>query len=215
MKRRLKSAAWILPLLTLACGGGDLGEHDAGEHSPMGPPDPLSAPEAERAEALGAPIAQELAQTLVGRLTQAIDEEGLEGAVEFCALEAIPLTQAVQEAQGVTALEIKRSSMGWRNPQNAPDPWEERVLAYLMNLEADPMGEAPEFITASGPDGSLRYYRTLRTAPFCLSCHGTEASMDPALVERIRALYPDDRGTGYEAGSFRGVIRVQIPAGSP
>jgi hypothetical protein len=83
------------------------------------------------------------------------------------------------------------------------------MLRYLEAMEGIEPGSAPETITAEGPDGSLRFYRTLRTAPMCLQCHGTDVA--PEVRELLEARYPEDRATGYEAGEFRGLIRVQAP----
>jgi hypothetical protein len=199
------SSALSLPglvalLLASACSGPPAGEF---EH-----PDLLDAEASARAEALGAPAAGALAQGLMTRLGEAIDEGGVTGAVSFCSEEAIPLTLAISEEHD-PRLEIKRTTMRWRNPDNAPDEWEERMLRYLEAMEGIEPGSAPETITAEGPDGSLRFYRTLRTAPMCLPCHGTDVA--PEVRELLEARYPEDRATGYEAGEFRGLIRVQAP----
>lgn len=184
---------------------------------PTDPPDPLPSEIEEMVLTRGAPAADALAQGLVGRLTAAMDEGGTVHAVEFCAQEAIPLTREI-EAGVEGGMELKRTTLQWRNPGNAPDEWERRVLEYLNAQERDGDGAAGE-LAAAGPGGTLRYYRTLRTAPLCLQCHGDEASMDPAVLQAIDQGYPEDRARGYEEGEFRGVIRVQLPVpeeiGSP
>lgn len=189
--------------LVTACSGPPTGEF---EH-----PDFVDAEASARAEALGAPAAGALAQGLVGRLGEAIDAGGVAGAVDFCADEAMVLTGRIAEDHD-PRLDLKRTTLRWRNPDNAPDAWEERMLRYLEAMEGIEPGSAPETLTAEGPDGSLRFYRTLRTAPMCLQCHGTEETIAPEVRSMIEARYPEDRATGYEAGDFRGLIRVQIPA---
>ncbi|MEX2529966.1 MAG: DUF3365 domain-containing protein [Gemmatimonadota bacterium] len=187
-----------------ACGTPEVG--------PPEPPDPLTPEQAARATQVGGPAAGALAEELVGRLAQAIDEEGLAGAVDFCADAAMPLTREVQERTD-PPLALKRATLRWRNPDNAADEWEERVLHYLAALEeADPDG-VPAELTARGPGESLRYYRVLRTAPMCLNCHGAVESIEPEVRQLLSERYPDDRATGYEAGELRGVIRVEVPQG--
>jgi uncharacterized protein (UPF0335 family) len=34
--------------------------------------------------------------------------------------------------------------------------------------------------------------------------------MDPAVVEAIREMYPEDAATGYDVGDLRGLIRVGV-----
>jgi hypothetical protein len=175
-------------------------------------PDPLSPEETARAVELGAPAAGALAEGLVGRLAQAMDEEGVAGAVTFCAEAAIPLTHEIQEGQG-EGVTLKRATLRWRNPDNAPDEWEERVLRYLEAVEGFDPDLVPAELTARGPGESLRYYRVLRAAPMCLNCHGDEGALDPEVRAHLQEWYPDDRAVGYEAGELRGVIRVDIPTG--
>ena len=201
------TARLILPLLLVALAG-----CDAAEEGPPQPPDPLTPEEATVATQVGAPAAGALAEELVGRLSHAIDEEGLAGAVDFCADVAIPLTQQVEDRFD-PPLGLKRATLRARNPDNAPDEYEERLLHYLAALEErDPEG-VPAELTARGPEGSLRYYRLLRAAPMCLNCHGDVETMDPEVRELLRERYPDDQATGYQAGELRGVIRVEVPQG--
>lgn len=201
--RTLSLAGLAALALVAACSGPPTGEF---EH-----PDLLDAEASARAEALGAPAAGALAQGLVGRLGEAIEADGVAGAVDFCADEALVLTRSIAEEHD-PRLDLKRTTLRWRNPENAPDAWEGRMLRYLEAMEGIEPGSAPETVTAQGPDGTLRFYRTLRTAPMCLQCHGTADVIAPDVREILEARYPEDRATGYEAGEFRGLIRVQIPA---
>ncbi len=206
---RLSRPVLVLLVATAACAGPPEEEPDLVE---AGPPDPLPAAMGSEAEARGGPAAAALAQGLVGRLGEAIDDRGTVGAIDFCADEALELTRAIAAEHDAT-LVLKRTTTRWRNPANVPDEAEARVLRYLEALEADAPGSAPETLTAMGPDGQARFYRTLRTAPMCLQCHGVEEELDPEVRRILRERYPDDQATGYAAGEFRGVIRVELPAG--
>lgn len=173
-------------------------------------PDTLSQSEEARAMEVGAPAATALAGGLVSRLRQAMDGDGVAAALAFCSDEALALTEEIQ-AEHDPALELKRTTLRWRNPMNAPDPWEERVLGYLQRLERLDPALLPEELAARGPEGSLRYYRVLRADAMCLHCHGAVPSIAADVRQEIRDRYPGDRATGYQAGDVRGVIRVQIP----
>ena len=41
------------------------------------------------------------------------------------------------------------------------------------------------------------------------ACHGPAASIKPEVAEKIKALYPDDKGVGYELGQIRGAITIR------
>lgn len=177
---------------------------------PVVAPDPVDEATAARAREVGGPAAAFLAEGLVRRLGDALDQGGTAFAVDFCAGEAMALTDELAgEHDGRLAL--KRATNRPRNPANAPDDFEARVLRYLEALEAAEPGSAPETLVAAGPDDSVRFYRTLRMAPLCLQCHGEEDSLASDVRAMIAERYPEDRATGYTAGEFRGVLRVQIP----
>lgn len=195
-----RSAGLFLLTLLFACGPSETD----------GPPDALEPDEAARAAELGAPAADALMQGLVSELRQSMDRDGIAEAVAFCSAEALDLTERIQDEHD-PGLELKRTTLRWRNAMNAPDPWEERMLQYLDRLERTRPDAVPTQITGRGPDGTLRYYRVLRTATMCLHCHGPIPAMASDVRQTIRERYPDDRATGYAEGDLRGVIRVQIP----
>ncbi len=201
-----------LALLLAASACSDAAEPEAEAGTPV-PPDSLPSENRAEMEARGSAAADALAQGLVGRLAEAIDEQGIVGAVDFCSAEAMGLTRDIAEAHD-SSLDLKRTTTRWRNPDNAPDEAEARVLEYLEALEARDPGSAPMTLAAAGPDGSPRFYRTLRTAPMCLQCHGAEADLDPEVRRILEARYPEDRAVGYSEGEFRGVIRVGFPTNS-
>ncbi|TVP53951.1 MAG: DUF3365 domain-containing protein [Gemmatimonadales bacterium] len=202
----------LLALLLAASACSDAAEPEA-EAGPPVRPDTLPTEIQAEVESRGSAAADALAQGLVGRLAEAIDEQGTVGAVDFCSAEAMELTRDIAEDHDAS-LELKRTTTRWRNPDNAPDEAEARVLEYLEALEAREPGSAPAALTAAGPDGSPRFYRALRTAPMCLQCHGAEADLDPEVRRILEARYPEDRAVGYSEGEFRGVIRVSFPADS-
>jgi len=58
-------------------------------------------------------------------------------------------------------------------------------------------------------EGLMGYAEPIIVQPLCLTCHGDV--QDPALLERIKADYPEDRATGFEAGELRGVFWIEYP----
>lgn len=199
--------ALLLAGLAAACGPS--GDAPGADH-----PDALPPDQARAVAEVGEPAANALATGLAGALTRARQERGLVGALDFCSLEALELTQEIQDEHD-GRLDLKRTTLRWRNPANAPDPREERILEYLRRREGLSPDSVPSQLTARGPEGTVRYYQVLRTAPMCLNCHGDIPSLSPDVRELIRERYPDDRATGYQEGDVRGVIRVEMPAEVP
>jgi hypothetical protein len=166
--------------------------------------------EGTRVVQVAEPAAGELMRTLVGRLTAAVEEGGAAHAVDFCALDAIPLTRLV-EAGLEGDLGLKRTSFRYRNESNAPDEAEELALRYFEE-QILAQGEAPPHYVQRVSEEELRYYKPLFVADFCLQCHGDPGTMDPQVRAKLEANYPGDLATGYKAGDFRGLVRVSVPA---
>jgi hypothetical protein len=170
----------------------------------------LTDQEGEEVARIADPAASELLRTLVGRLTGAMEEGGPVAAVEFCSGEAIPLTAQVQAGLD-DGLVLKRTSFRHRNPMNAPDEAEEEALLYFEDAIAA-RGTAPATYVQKVSEAEYRYYRALYLGEVCLRCHGAPDAMDPAVLAAIQERYPGDLAVGYEAGDFRGVVRVSVPA---
>lgn len=156
----------------------------------------------------GAAATKALMGTLQTNLVAAMQEGGPSYAVEFCAGEALALTDSVARQLG-SGISLKRVSEHHRNPVNAPDAAEVRALRHFEDALAE-SGSLPEDWVQQTATGELRYYRPLVIAEPCLACHGNADSLDPAVAEAIAERYPDDRATGYEIGDLRGVVRVTV-----
>ncbi|MGD2067972.1 MAG: DUF3365 domain-containing protein, partial [Gemmatimonadota bacterium] len=191
--RRALALALLASGLT-ACG---TGADDAG-------PPPLTADEEAHARDVGGAAAATLQSTLAPRLMAAMQEDGPAGAVRFCAGAADSLTAAASEAAGV---EVARTSLRVRNPDNAPDRWEEAALRHFQALvEAGDSLPAGWVQPVSAEE--MRFYAPLRIAPLCVNCHGPRDALAPGVAEILDAEYPDDRATGYRPGDLRGLVRV-------
>ena len=157
---------------------------------------------------IGSPAADALVGTLVTRLSGAMSHGGKANAVEFCSTSAIDLTAGIALEQG---LDIKRTSLRYRNPANAPDEAETEALRHFQSQLEEGGALPSEWVQRSGRD-EYRYYRALTVAAPCLGCHGTAAEIGPEVQAILNERYPDDLATGYAVGDFRGVVRVSIPA---
>lgn len=162
-----------------------------------------------RVVATAQPVARALMQTLSGELLSAMEERGPVGAMEFCNVQALPLTRQVSEEQGMT---VSRTSLRLRNPDNAPDAAAASALARFADQTADG-GTAPDPLVQRLPDGDYRFYQPLMTQPLCTSCHGTADALAPGVADALERLYPEDRATGYREGDWRGLLHVTVPAG--
>jgi hypothetical protein len=157
-------------------------------------------------------VATAVPPKLVAVLVEEIGKSGPEGAILMCRDTAPRMAKAASDESGWN---VRRVSLRNRNPKAVPDAWERAALEDFDRRAA--AGESPatlEKAEAVTEDGKLwyRYVRALPVQPLCVSCHGPADQLAPAVKERLKALYPDDRATGYKPGEIRGAITLRRPA---
>ena len=140
-------------------------------------------------------------------LTSAIKSGGAMAALEVCHLKAPQIAQHVSEKSGFN---VARTSLKPRNAASAPDAWEEEVLNSFEARKAK--GEdvnTLEFHAVVEKEGKreARYMKAIPTAEVCLNCHGSK--IQPELLEKTKALYPEDKAVGFNLGDLRGAFTVR------
>lgn len=165
--------------------------------------------EKAKIRAIGDKASDILLGELKSRLIGALQQSGPSGAIEACKLDAILLTEKATNLSE-TPIKVKRTTHKYRNPQNAPDQWEKKALAFFESK----VGERdyfPEFYVQKIRHDNqtlFRYYKPLKVYTMCLNCHGQQITND--VKTKLDSLYPNDLATGYSKNDFRGVIRVEI-----
>lgn len=157
----------------------------------------------------GDEISQEAQAELIGALQKAIGEKGVPAAIDFCQVEALPITKKVSDKYEV---EIRRVSAKNRNPANEPNELEKTLLdAYQYNVENDVDSRSN---IQKVEDGQVLLYTKAITIPggLCLNCHGEPGKeIDQATLEKINTLYPEDKATDFKVGDLRGMWSISIP----
>ncbi len=149
-------------------------------------------------------IARDFMTTLKGELMRAMEDGGPAHAIEVCKAVAPRIAEDESRKFG---WHVARTSHRVRNPANAPDAWERKILASFLaraergeNLKAMEYGEVIE----TGDRRVFRYMKAIPTQALCLNCHGSD--LQPEVTARLAELYPDDRATGFEVGDLRGAF---------
>ncbi len=144
---------------------------------------------------------------LKGALTRAIDSAGVVAAIDVCRTRAPEIAARLSRESGAR---VSRTSTGFRNPQNLPEPWQVAALAgFAETMTTADSAVLPEHFELDD-QGGARYLKAIATAPLCLTCHGE--TLAPAVVEQLAEDYPFDRATGYRLGELRGAFSVVWPA---
>lgn len=150
-------------------------------------------------------------QALTSRLMQALQSSMKQGgptaAISICRDKAPAMAEEVSREKSCI---VRRTSLKTRNPKNAPDPWERRVLEAFQKQVADgkdPAGLEFSEVVREGGAPVLRYMKAITAGGPCLACHGR--SLAPEVSAALHAAYPEDRATGYEIGDLRGAFSVR------
>lgn len=144
-----------------------------------------------------------LQKVLVGQLVNAISDKGSAGAVDFCQLQAIPLTDSISESEGVS---ISRVTDRPRNPDNFGDSHELALIDKLKFKKQKGDALTPEL---RKKQGEVTAYYPIVTNTLCLQCHGSpESQISSETLETLKKHYPDDMATGYSENEVRGLWKV-------
>ncbi len=149
---------------------------------------------------------KEFASSLKTALLSAMQDGGPVEAVAVCNLIAPTLAAEMTKKHG---LDISRTSLKIRNPQNEADEWETSVLQqFETRLKS---GEAIQSLTFSekvktDTGQQWRMMKAIPTDKVCLACHGTKIA--PPVQANLDKYYPDDMATGFKLRDIRGAFTV-------
>ncbi|HEX6142283.1 MAG TPA: DUF3365 domain-containing protein [Geminicoccaceae bacterium] len=157
-------------------------------------------------------LAQGFMTELKQALTEAIEEGGPANAIGVCSRAAPGIATELSVDSGWA---VGRTALRVRNPRNAPSPEERAVLLrFQERAQAGEDMASLEHVAIEGEGESryIHYMKAIPTADLCTTCHGSD--IEPGLLETIRAAYPQDAATGFDAGDLRGAFTFVKPLAS-
>ena len=153
----------------------------------------------------GKQLAIQTKSSLANYLISSISEKGSEGAVEFCNIKAIPITDSMSVVLGA---KIKRVSDLPRNPANKAN---EAELAYIKKWKESNGSGEQKLPIVSEINGKMVGYYPIVNNQMCLQCHGKAyKDINDATLNKINKLYPNDQATGYLENELRGIFVVEM-----
>jgi len=169
---------------------------------------PVSAEQKQALSEEGKKIFMEFGKTLVGHVKGGLKSGGPVKTIEVCNEVAPSVAADLSKKHGV---DLGRTSLKLRNPNNAPDAWEKSVLMKFEERKA--AGEDvktlahAEVVTENG----AQYFRMMKAIPTaekpCLMCHGGQVK--PDIEAKLGELYPADKARGYKPGDIRGAFTLK------
>jgi Protein of unknown function (DUF3365) len=165
----------------------------------------------QKALAQARKAAGELTERVRAMLGEHMAQGGPEGAVAVCSETSHRMTR---ELRSRTGYEVRRVSLKYRSPGDAPDGYERGKLEEFDRLQKQGTLPVEDYEVVGGRTGpALRYMRPLVAGPMCLTCHGAKDAIPVAVRAVLDRKYPGDRATGYGAGEVRGAVSVTVPLG--
>lgn len=153
---------------------------------------------------IGKKLTMQTKASLANKLQQAIASKGYDGAVEFCNIQAIPITDSISLALNA---KIRRVS---DKPRNKTNQAKDGELFYIemckKALEDDK--ELKPFISEN-EEKMIGYYPIV-TNQTCLNCHGQSKEIGASTLAKLNELYPADEATNYKANEVRGLFVVEM-----
>jgi hypothetical protein len=162
----------------------------------------------EKGKEIGISIAQAAQKELQKNLLNAIQENGVEGAISFCNANALDIVKGLEDSMGV---KVFRVSQKYRNPVDEPDSIEALILdAYHYNVENELKLEPS--VQEENSETLLFTQPIVINNPLCLNCHGKIGSeITESTYDTINYFYPKDKAVNYELGQLRGMWSIRIP----
>jgi hypothetical protein len=154
-------------------------------------------------------LAKQFGGQLKGEVATGLKSGGPAATVEICSVKAPQIAEQVSTTSG---WDVGRTSLKLRNPNNAPDDWEQQVLEQFEQRKAagEPVAGL-EFaeVVGSGDERRFRYMKAIGTEPVCLTCHAAEIT--PEVETKLGVLYPQDKARGFAVGDIRGAFTLSRP----
>jgi len=157
----------------------------------------------------GLSTSRELAKQLASELKAALSgamQTSPESAVAVCSERAPQISKSIAKTEGI---QVGRTALRVRNPDNAPNEWQRSVLLdFQRRSTAGESLATMEFTASVATDNGIehRYAKAIPLEPLCATCHGTQIA--PSLLAAIKAKYPNDQATGFNIGELRGAVYV-------
>ena len=145
-------------------------------------------------------ITATFAEKLQAALKEAMASGGPVAAIDVCKDLAPAIASELSRESGA---KVSRTSLRFRNPGNAPEPWQTEVLRMFNDSDT-----TKEFFERT-KHNETRYMKAIPTGSLCLTCHGSE--LPKAIQDQLAQDYPHDRASGYQLGEIRGAFSITWP----
>ena len=151
-------------------------------------------------------VVKQFGGELKGELLSSLKEGGPLNAVSVCSQRAPAIAENISQGK---SWKIARTSLKFRNPEHAPDIWEQRTLESFEERRAkgEDVGKMEHYeVLAVEGKQVFRYMKAIPAGEPCLTCHGKQIPGD--LKTKLKELYPEDQSIGFSPGEIIGAFSI-------
>ena len=149
-------------------------------------------------------------RSVIAKNQELINRDPVTGNYSFKGfVPAVVGSQVANDFSLMTGHRLKQTSLKIRNPSNAPDEWEKKVLGLMESSKYTNGDGFGEVIGTSG-NKIYRYIKPIYVEKACLQCHGKKEGLRPEIRQFLEMRYPYDQAFGYKEGDLRGGISLII-----
>lgn len=150
--------------------------------------------------ALGDKYTKQAQDVLIMNVSQAIMAGGTPHAIDFCYIEAMPLTDSISKMNGV---KIQRLTDKSRNKEN-------KITKPIDNEVWETFKSGVEQSIVRKEINETYYYKPIKLGmDTCLKCHGsTTEHLTQETLHMLDIKYPEDLARNYELGDLRAMWKV-------
>ncbi|MCK5782523.1 MAG: DUF3365 domain-containing protein [Flavobacteriales bacterium] len=153
----------------------------------------------------GKKIAMGTFKILGSKLKMAIKSGGPIAGIDVCSSEAMKLTDSLSNIYNLT---LKRTSLKYRNEENAPNSSEKIILE---NWQTQLDGGNPIKPSITRNDGEITFVGPIKLKQQCIVCHGSDDFVTPDVRLKLKEHYPTDLARDYKEGDLRGAWVITFP----
>ena len=150
-------------------------------------------------------IAMGTFKVLNSKLKSAIKAGGPVAGIGVCSSEAMKLTDSISKVYNVS---LKRTSLKYRNKENAPTGSEKSILE-LWQTQIDAGNPIKSSIVRS--DNGITFVAPIKLKQQCIVCHGNDNFVSQDVRLKIKEHYPTDLARNYKEGELRGAWVITFP----
>jgi len=150
-----------------------------------------------------------MGKTLKANMKKNMKKGGALQAAKFCSNKATDIEKDIN-TKYKKGISVKRISLKYRNPDNAPVD-DEKIILEQIQRDFNNGKKIPKMIVKQISKNEYKVYKPIfLEKKVCLKCHGDIQHRNKKAYKIIKSKYQNDKAIDYKAGDFRGAFVAKI-----